>query len=172
MTIIGGADGPTQIYLASSSSWFSLFGLIIVLLLLLPNFLYARKHKQPQNRCKSWLINTLEQIGRYCCMLLMVFNVDIFEKGFASVQSLVVYVLGSGTLLLLYWVFWLVYCRKPSVFTAVMLAVLPTLLFLLCGLTLRRHLLTGFALLFGAAHIYITLVNAKAAREDEERTSE
>lgn len=45
---IGGADGPTSIFLAGkigSFGWINVFGLIIVVLLLLPNIIYAVSHK-------------------------------------------------------------------------------------------------------------------------------
>ncbi len=42
-SVIGGADGPTSIFLAGKlgCNWINFFGLIIVVLLLLPNILYA-----------------------------------------------------------------------------------------------------------------------------------
>ena len=162
MTIIGGADGPTSIYIASSSGWISWFGLIIMVLMLIPNALYAIRNRGAENKCKNKLMNILEQIGRYGCMFLIVFNIGIAELGFASPESIVVYLMGNAVLLLAYWVFWIVYAKKPGMFSAMMLAVLPALIFLLCGITLRHWLLTAFALLFGIAHIYVTYINAKA----------
>lgn len=42
------------------------------------------------------------------------------------------------------------------------LAILPTLLFLLCGITMKHYLLVVFGILFGIEHIYVTAKN----RED------
>ena len=47
ISIIGGADGPTSIFLGGSLgiSWLNIFGLILVVLLLVPNTIYAVKEK-------------------------------------------------------------------------------------------------------------------------------
>lgn len=163
MTIIGGADGPTSIFVTASTGWLNWFGLIIVVLMLLPNFLYAMRHKGAENQCTNRLINLAEQVGRYGCMFLMVFHIGLAETGFASITAFLVYFVGNGVLLFAYFAFWIVYAKKSSLFSALMLAILPTLLFLLSGLTTRNYLLAGLAVLFGAAHIYITILNAQEA---------
>lgn len=163
MTIIGGADGPTSIFITSTWGWLNSFGLIIMALLLVPNIVWALRHKNATNQCRSKLMNLLEQIGRYGSMLLMVFNIGVAELGFASPLSFIVYLLGNAVLLLLYWTFWIVFAKKPTMFPALMLAILPTLVFLLCGVTLRHWLLLGFGILFGIAHIYVTFCNVKEA---------
>lgn len=135
MTIIGGADGPTSVFVTSGMGWLNLFGLIIVALMMVPNILYAVRHRDAQNRCTSRLANISEQIGRYGCMFLMVFPVGIMELGFCSVEAFLAYLIGNAVLLVAYFAFWIVYAKKQSLFAALLLAVLPTLLFLLSGLT-------------------------------------
>ena len=164
MALIGGADGPTSIFITSGMGWLNLFGLILVILMMLPNILYALGHRDAENKCTNRLLNIFEQIGRYGCLFLMVFNIGVGELGFASVAAFLVYLIGSAVLLLAYFAFWIVYGKNPSLFPALMLAILPTLLFLVSGLTMRHWLLVGFALLFGGAHITITTVNAREAR--------
>lgn len=161
MTIIGGADGPTSIFITSNMGWLNWFGLIIVVLMMVPNIFYTLRHKNTENKCTNRFVNIVEQIGRYGCMFLMVFNVGVAELGFASVAAFLVYLIGNVVLLFAYFAFWIVYAKKQSLFVALMLACLPTLLFLLSGLTMRHWLLVGFAVLFGAAHIYITAMNAR-----------
>lgn len=163
MTIIGGADGPTSLFLAPSASWINGFGLAVVLLLLVPNIVWAIRNREKQAARQSRLLSVLEQIGRYGCMFLMAFNIGIAEFGFASAASFLFYAVGNLLLLLLYYAFWIQWAKKPGPFPALMLAVLPTLIFLLCGVTLRHWLLVGFALLFGAAHIILTVRNTKEA---------
>ncbi len=161
MTIIGGADGPTSIFITGSFGWLNWFGLIIIALLLVPNALWAIKHKDERNQCQSKTMNLLEQLGRYGCMFLMVFNIGVAELGFASAEAFVVYLLGNAALLLLYWAFWIVFSKKPGMRPALALAILPTLIFLLCGVTMRHWLLVGCGVLFCIAHIYVTVCNAK-----------
>lgn len=88
-SIIGGADGPTSIFIAGSLGvdWLNLFGLGFVVLLLIPNIVYAILHKNLQNKCENKVMNVMEQIGRYGCMFLMVFNVGITEFGFDFVRA-------------------------------------------------------------------------------------
>lgn len=164
MAIIGGADGPTSVFLSGTPGWLNLFGLILVALLLLPNLLYALKSRAAQcrsgnRRSSRRLLSLLEQAGRYGCMLLMVLNPVPGKFGFPSPTAALCYFAGNGLLLLLYWGCWIVYYKKPGRICALLLALLPALLFLLCGLTLRHWLLAAFALLFGICHVRVTLIH-------------
>lgn len=47
----------------------------------------------------------------------------------------------------------------------VALVIIPMLLFLLSGSTLRHMLLIIIAIIFGVGHIYVTYVNAKLSEE-------
>ena len=49
--------------------------------------------------------------------------------------------------------------RRRFPVLSLLLALLPALLFLLCGLTLRHWLLAAFALLFGICHVRVTLIH-------------
>ena len=44
---IGGADGPTSIFLAGKldMGWLNVFGLVMVILMLIPNIIYAVKFR-------------------------------------------------------------------------------------------------------------------------------
>ena len=55
ISIIGGADGPTSIFLGGSLgiSWLNIFGLILVVLLLVPNIIYAVKEKHQENKVSN-----------------------------------------------------------------------------------------------------------------------
>lgn len=159
--IIGGADGPTAIFVTSSPSWINIFGLTIVILLLIPNIIYAIKNRGAENRCTNKAVNILEQIGRYGCMLLMVFNIGLKKFGFSSVFGLLIYLFGNGILLIAYWVCWALYFKRPRRTVAMALAIIPTAIFLLSGLSLRHWLLAAAAVIFGAAHIHITDINNK-----------
>ncbi len=79
ISVIGGADGPISVFLAGKIgiNWLNVFGLVIVVLLLIPNIIYAIKFKNQQNKCTNKAMNIIEQIGRYGCMFLMVFNIGI-----------------------------------------------------------------------------------------------
>ena len=157
-SIIGGADGPTVLFLASQLGfgWLNLYGLILVLLLLIPNIIYALKHRGEENRCQNRLMNILEQIGRYGCMFLMVFNIGLAEFGFASVGAFIIYLFGEIILMLAYWIIWGLYFKKETYRKQMALAVIPTVLFILSGITMLHFLLIIFSVIFGVAHIYVT----------------
>lgn len=139
--------------------WINVFGAIIVVLLMIPNIVYAIKNKGERNRCTSRLMNVLEQIGRYACIILMWLPLHVWKFGFASVFEMLLYFLGNVTLLIAYWTLFAVYMKRRSKTLAIALAVLPACIFLLSGLLLRHWLLVGFALLFAVAHIFVTREN-------------
>ncbi len=161
ISIIGGADGPTSIFLAGriGISWLNIFGLIIVVLLLIPNIIYAVKEKNRENRCTNKFMNILEQIGRYGSMFLMVFNIGLAEFGFLSVEAFIVYLIGNILLIVSYWLIWVLYFRKKTYWKQTALAVIPTGIFLLSGITMLHFLLIIFAVIFGIAHLYVTSKN-------------
>lgn len=134
-------------------------GGILVALMLAPNLVYAIRCPGGENKCKNKWMNFLEQIGRYGSMALMILPLGMREFGFSSVAAMLVYLFGNGGLLLAYWVCWIFYFRKPSRKWAMALAVLPTCIFFLSGITLGHWLLVFAAILFGAGHLYVTSEN-------------
>lgn len=139
--------------------WINVFGAVIVILLIIPNIIYALKNRGEKNRCTNRLMNAAEQIGRYACIILMWLPLLVWKFGFQSVFEMLLYLFGNGCLLVAYWVVFAVYLKKKTGRRALILAVIPTCIFLLSGLLLRHWLLAGFAILFGIAHIYVTHKN-------------
>ncbi len=82
--------------------WFSVFHILMIAALLIPNGIYMMQNKQMKNKCTSRCMNVLEQIGRYGCMILMILSV----KGGTSDGLLAVYEAGSLMCLLLYELLW------------------------------------------------------------------
>ena len=171
MSYIGGADGPTSIFLAGKVgvSWINLFGLIIFVLIMIPNIIYFIKFKDAKNLCTNRVMNLLEQIGRYASMLFMVLNIGITfsdgirikELGFSSVGAFLVYLFGNALLILIYWIVWLLYFIKQNLAKSMALAIIPTCIFLLCGIILQHVLLVISAIVFGVGHIYVTFQNGR-----------
>lgn len=159
--IIGGDDGPTAIFLAGNLNvgWLNGFGLLIVILLLIPNVIYAFKHRNQRNKCTSRGMNVLEQIGRYGCMFLMIFHIGIAEFGFSSIGMFVTYLAGNIILMIVYWVSWMLFFRKASGKIQMTLAIVPVILFLLNGITMRHYLLIIAGTMFGIGHLYVTYQN-------------
>ena len=139
--------------------WLNVFGLIMVVLLLIPNIIYAVKYRNQTNKCMSKAMNILEQIGRYGCMFLMIFNIGIAEFGFTSKRMFLIYLTGNIVLMIAYWGVWMLFFMKPGNKKQMALAVIPTILFLLNGVTMKHYLLIITGLLFGIGHIYVTYQN-------------
>ncbi len=165
--IIGGADGPTAI-LVSDTGIFNVFGLILIVLIMIPNILYALFYKgKPRtqhiekNSVFYKAMNILEQIGRYGCIFLMICNIGTAEPRFSSFGAVLVYLFGNAGLLLGYWVIWGLYFYRKSYPKQILLAVIPVGIFLLCGICLRHGFLILFGVLFGIGHIYITVKNRR-----------
>lgn len=161
ISIIGGADGPTSVFLASrlGMNWINIFGIIVVVLMLIPNIIYAIVVKDQKNKCTNRVMNILEQIGRYGCMILMILNIGIPEFGYYAVGAFLVYLFGNVILILAYWIVWMFYFKKQTYGKQMALAVIPTCIFLLSGVMLLHWLLIIFGIIFGIAHIYVTSQN-------------
>lgn len=141
--------------------WINAFGGGIVVLMLIPNIVYAVKNKDEKNLCTNKLMNIIEQAGRYACIVLMWLPLLVWEFGFNSVNDMLIYVLANSVLVVSYWLVFAKYLKEKTKITAVVLAVIPSLIFILSGLILRHWLLLAAAVLFAVGHIYVTYQNAK-----------
>ena len=137
----------------------NLMGFVIVAVMLIPNIFFAVRFKNTENRCRNKAINITEQIGRYACFILMFMPLGVWEFGFGSVLAFLVYLFGNGILLFAYLLIWIFYFRRQSVSKALALAVIPTCIFLLSGITMQHHLLIVASIIFGIGHIYVTSKN-------------
>lgn len=141
-------------------SWINVPGMLVVMLMLLPNIVYAFRNNGAENRCHSVAMNLIEQIGRYGSMFLMAFNIGVLENGFPSKVAFLSWLFAIALLMLGYWICWAFYLRNRRRGYALTLAILPSLMFLLSGILQRHWLLTLFAVLFSTGHIYVTVCNA------------
>lgn len=142
--------------------WINLFGAVIVILMLIPNIVYAVKNKSEQNLCTNRFMNVIEQLGRYACIVLMWFPLLVWRFDFESKLDMILYLAGNGIFLAVYWIVFARYLKEKNAKRALILAILPSGIFLMSGLLLRHWLLTGFAVLFAVGHIYVTEKNAQA----------
>lgn len=146
--------------------WLNLTGFLIIALMMIPNILFmgrTRGMEGMEDKCTSKPMHILEQIGRYGCMVLMVFPLLVWKFGFASAESFVLWSALCATMLIAYYVCWIFYFRKPSLPVALWLAILPSAIFILRGVFLRHWLLTAFGVIFAVGHIYITWINNRTS---------
>jgi len=142
--------------------WLNVFGLVMVAVIMIPNILFAMKCKDGfVNKWNNKSVETVEQIGRFGCFGFMIINIPGTWFGWWSDEAFAVYLVVDAGLVTLYCVIWAVCFRKSSVFRALALSIIPSVLFLFSGIMSRSILLTIAAVLFAPSHILISYQNAK-----------
>lgn len=142
--------------------WLNVFGLVTVAVIMIPNILFAMKCKDGfVNKWNNKSVETVEQIGRFGCFGFMIINIPGTWFGWWSDEAFAVYLVVDAVLVTLYCVIWAVCFRKSSVFRALALSIIPSVLFLFSGIMSRSILLTIAAVLFAPSHILISYQNAK-----------
>ena len=140
----------------------NVFGLVMVAVIMIPNILFAMKCKDGfVNKWNNKSMETVEQIGRFGCFGFMIINIPGTWFGWWSDEAFAVYLVVDAVLVTLYCVIWAVCFRKSSVFRALALSIIPSVLFLFSGIMSRSILLTIAAVLFAPSHILISYQNAK-----------
>ncbi len=141
-------------------SWFNYYGLAIMAIIMIPNIVYAVKHKNAATDFyHNKAIEALEQIGRYGCFALMIFNIPYAYFNFWFKHALTVYLSVNGGLCLAYIIFWIICWNKNGKLKALSLSIIPTCIFLFSGIVLVYIPLIAFAVLFGITHIFISCKN-------------
>lgn len=142
--------------------WLNVFGLVMVAVIMIPNILFAMKCKDGfVNKWNNKFVETVEQIGRFGCFGFMIINIPGTWFGWWSDEAFAVYLVVDAVLVTLYCVIWAVWFRKSSVFRALALSIIPSVLFLFSGIMSRSILLTIAAVLFAPSHILISYQNTK-----------
>jgi hypothetical protein len=142
--------------------WLNVFGLVMVAVIMIPNILFAMKCKDGfVNKWNNKSVETVEQIGRFGCFGFMIINIPGTWFGWWSDEAFAVYLVVDAVLVTLYCVIWAVWFRKSSVFRALALSIIPSVLFLFSGIMSRSILLTIAAVLFAPSHILISYQNTK-----------
>lgn len=95
-------------------NWFNYYGLAVMAIIMIPNIVYAVKHKNDAaNYYNKKAVVICEQIGRYGCFALMIFNIPHTYFNFWFDHALTVYLSVNGGLCLAYIIFWIV-CRNRN----------------------------------------------------------
>ena len=145
--------------------WFNYYGLIAIIAILLPNILVAILDKSAfQNKSNNKVILIVEQVGRYCCMAFLVFNIPYTYIGFWFENALAVYTIVGAILLIFYYLGWVFYRKSNCAAKMLWLSVTPTLLFLFCGIMIVSIPLILSAIIFGIGHITVSYNNRSEVR--------
>ena len=143
-------------------SWFNIFGLIIVAIIMIPNIIFAVKCKDGfVNKWNNKGVETAEQIGRFGCFGFMIINIPGTCFGWWSDRTFTIYLIVNAVLAALYCLIWLICFKKSSVFRALSLSIIPSIIFLFSGIASRSVLLIIAAIVFAPSHIMLSYKNAK-----------
>ena len=141
--------------------WFNIYGLVFMVIIMVPNIVYAIKCKDGfTNRWQNRTVETLEQVGRFGCFGFMVINIPGTWFGWWSDEAFTVYLIVDAVLVFAYCLLWIVLWKKNNMFRALALSVIPSVVFLFSGVISRSVLLIVSALLFALMHILISCRNA------------
>lgn len=142
-------------------TWFNYIGLIIIAVIMIPNIVFAIKNKGGyQNTYQNKAALILEQISRYACMVLMIFNIPYTWIGFYFSFAEIVYIIVNSLFVLAYCVIWIALWKKSGIVKALLLSIIPSLVFLFSGIMIASIPLTVFAVIFSVTHILISVKNS------------
>ena len=142
--------------------WLNIFGLIFIIIIMIPNIIFAVKCKDGfANKWQNKTVELLEQIGRFGCLGFMIINIPGTWFGWCSDEAFAAYLIVNVVLILLYCATWVVCFKKNTVFRALALSILPSIIFLFSGSMSRSVLLIIAAVIFAPCHILISYNNAK-----------
>lgn len=140
--------------------WFNLTGLIFVVVLLIPNIIYAATNKDGfADKFHNKLVETAEQIGRFGCFILMFIQLPYVTLGYIYDGAQTLYLILGIVLLALYCGGWIVFRKKNSVAKALTLSILPSVLFLESGILTLNIPLVVLSVVFAICHITISYKN-------------
>ena len=143
--------------------WINILGLVFIAIIMIPNIVFAIKCKDGfENKWNNKSVEIVEQVGRFGCFGFMVINIPGAWFGWWSDNAFSIYLIVNMVLIILYCGIWMICFRKNTVFRALALSIIPSVIFLFSGIMSRSILLIITSLLFAPAHILISYKNAKS----------
>lgn len=142
-------------------NWINMYGLFIMVIIMIPNIIFGIKNKNYESEYRNNMIEIIEQIGRFGSMFFMIVNIPVLTYGECFANGKLVYAVVNGILVLFYCFTWVLYFQRETKAKALVLAIIPTVIFLFSGIILTQVLLIITAVFFGVGHITITYNNNK-----------
>ena len=96
--------------------WINVFGTAFVVIIMIPNIIYALKCKNGfENKRHNKAVQIVEQIGRFGCFGFMIINIPGTWFGWWSDEAFARYLVIDIFLIVLYCLIWIICFRKNSV---------------------------------------------------------
>lgn len=134
---------------------------------MIPNIIYAVKHKNQVVVYDNKAAIIFEQIGRYGCFAFMIFNIPYTYIGFWFSFGKIFYITVNAVLLLGYCISWSVLRNKNGIVKALLLSIIPSSVFIVSSILIASILLFVFAVIFAVTHILISIKSAKTENTNE-----
>lgn len=141
-------------------NWFNYYGLIFMVILLIPNIVYYIKFKDGFNgNYHNKIVEVFEQISRYGCFILMIFNIPYTYIGFYFSYGLIIYLVVNSVLISAYCLIWIILRKNFNIVKALLLSIIPSLIFIFSSIMIISIPLFIFSIIFAITHIFITYKN-------------
>ena len=140
----------------------NIFGLIMIAVIMIPNIIFAIRYREGfENKWNNKIVAVAEQIGRFGCFAFMIVNIPGTWFGWWSDETFAIYLIVDTILVILYCAIWIICFKNNSIFRALALSIIPSVLFLFSGIMSRSILLIVASILFAPSHILLSYKNAK-----------
>lgn len=140
--------------------WLNFYGIALVAIILVPNIIFAATHKDGfENLYNNKTAEIFEQVGRFGSFILMCIQIPALCGGFAFPEAKALYLCFGFGLAALYCIGWAVFWKESSVRKALALSIIPSAMFISCGILSLNFPLLATALIFAPAHITISYKN-------------
>ena len=113
------------------------------------------------NKWNNKYVEVTEQVGRLGCFGFMIINIPGTWFGWWSDEAFALYLIVDTILVMLYCAIWIICFKKNSIFRALALSIIPSMLFLFSGIMSRSVLLIIASVFFAPSHIVISYKNVK-----------
>ena len=141
--------------------WFNFYGLVFIAVIMIPNIIFAMKHKDGfVSKYKNKAVETLEQVGRIGCFVFIFFNIKPAVLGCWFKGGWIAYLVSGAVLTVAYVLGWIVFRNESSVRKSMYLSIVPSVLFIVCGVFTLNIPLMVSSLIFTPCHIIISYKNA------------
>ena len=141
-------------------NWINFYGLTIMLVIMIPNIIFAIKNKDGfQNLWENKFVEALEQGSRLGCFGFMIFIIPRGGFGFSSDESFALYLIVNDVLLMAYCLIWIICFKRNTIFRAIALSIIPSVIFFTSGILSRYIPLIVADDVFAPCHITFSYKN-------------
>ena len=117
-------------------TFFNIYGLVFMVVIMIPNIIYAIKHKENFENISKWkndkfkkATEILEQIGRYGCFTFMIFNFPGTYFGWIFQKAFLIYLSVNIILIFIYCLIWKICFNSNTNFKSISLSIIPSIIF-------------------------------------------